>query len=79
MIDALEKKKIHGAGLDVFYKEPIDKDNPLLKMNNVVLVPHIGSATIKTRNEMAMLAAKNIVSALIGEPVPNIVKELKLL
>ncbi|WP_461613104.1 2-hydroxyacid dehydrogenase [Clostridium sp. Marseille-QA1073] len=79
LIDALEKNKIRGAGLDVFYKEPIDKDNPLLKMDNVVLLPHIGSATLKTRNEMAMLAAKNMVSALIGEPVPNIVKELKLL
>lgn len=79
LIDALEKKKIYGAGLDVFYKEPIGKDNPLLKMDNVVLLPHIGSATLKTRNEMAMSAAKNMVSALIGEPVPNIVKELKLL
>ena len=66
-----------GSGLDVFYTEPINKDNPLLKMKNVVLSPHIGSATVKTRDEMAMMAAKNMVSALIGEPVPNIVKELK--
>lgn len=77
LIDALENKKIYAAGLDVFYTEPINKDNPLLKMKNVVLSPHIGSATVKTRDEMAMMAAKNMVSALIGEPVPNIVKELK--
>jgi len=77
LIKALEEKKILGAGLDVYEQEPIDKNNPLLKMKNVVLLPHIGSATIKTRSDMAMLAASNIVKALLEEVPPNIVPELK--
>ncbi len=77
LIKALEEKKISGAGLDVFEKEPIEKDNPLLNMSNVVLLPHIGSATIKTRNDMAMLAAENLVKALKGEVPPNVVPELR--
>ncbi len=77
LIKALEEKKISGAGLDVYEKEPIDMDNPLIKMPNVVLTPHIGSATKKTRNDMAMLAAQNLVKALCGEIPPNIVPELK--
>lgn len=77
LIKALKDKKILGAGLDVFEDEPVDKDNPLLKINNVVLLPHIGSATKKTRSDMAMLAAKNLVKALYGEVPPNIVPELK--
>ncbi|MBU5677279.1 D-glycerate dehydrogenase [Alkaliphilus sp. MSJ-5] len=76
LIEALENKKIFGAGLDVYDKEPIEPDNPLLKMSNVVTVPHIGSATEKTRSEMAMLAATNLVKALSGEKAPNVVPEL---
>lgn len=76
LIKALTEKKILGAGLDVFEKEPIEKDNPLLNMSNVVLLPHVGSATIKTRNDMAMLAAENLVKALMGEIPPNVVPEL---
>ncbi len=77
LINALNEKKILGAGLDVFENEPIEKDNPLLSMSNVVLLPHVGSATIKTRNDMAHLAAENLVKALTGEIPPNIVPELK--
>lgn len=67
LIQALESGEIYGAGLDVFAKEPIDRDNPLLKMDNVVAVPHIGSATERTRDAMAMRAAKNLINALYGE------------
>lgn len=77
LIKALEEGEILGAGLDVFEKEPVDIDNPLLKLPNAVLMPHVGSATEKTRNEMAMLAAQNMVKALSGEIPPNIVPELK--
>lgn len=77
LIKALKEKKILGAGLDVFEQEPVDKDNELLSLDNVVLLPHIGSATKKTRSDMAMLAAKNLVLALQGETPPNIVPELK--
>lgn len=74
LIRALKNEEIHGAGLDVFEQEPIEADNPLLLMSNVVTVPHIGSATKKTRDKMAMRAAENLVSVLTGkgpiDPVP---------
>lgn len=71
LIQALENKEIHGAALDVFEQEPVNKDNPLLKMPNVVTTPHIGSATRKTTDAMAMKAAKNMVAALTGEEPEN--------
>ena len=64
LIEALVNKTIAGAGLDVFEKEPVSADNPLLQLENVVLTPHIGSATFQTRGEMAMLAAKNVKTIL---------------
>lgn len=67
LIKALQIGEIHGAGLDVYQKEPIEKDNPLLGMCNVVTVPHIGSATAQTREAMAMRAAQNIVAVLTGK------------
>jgi gluconate 2-dehydrogenase len=76
LIEALEMGKIRGAGLDVYEKEPVDPNNPLLKMPNVVTLPHIGSATEKTRFEMAMLAAKNLVLGVRGEQPPNLINEL---
>jgi glyoxylate/hydroxypyruvate/2-ketogluconate reductase len=76
LIEALSGGKIRGAGLDVYDQEPVDPNNPLLKMPNVVTLPHIGSATEKTRFEMAMLAAKNLVLGVKGEQPPNLVNEL---
>jgi len=64
LIEALEKKWIAGAGLDVFEKEPPSLNNKLLKMKNVVLLPHMGSATFSTRIKMAEIAAKNILNVL---------------
>lgn len=66
LIQALQNKEIYGAGLDVFEQEPIEEDNPLLKMSNVVSVPHIGSATKKTWDAMSMRAAGNLVAGLTG-------------
>ncbi|KRT79100.1 hypothetical protein AMK59_7800, partial [Oryctes borbonicus] len=60
LVEALEKKKIFAAGLDVMTPEPLPVDHPLLKLDNVVLLPHIGSATINTRAAMAQLTAQNI-------------------
>lgn len=77
LIAALVEGRIWGAGLDVFSREPVDPSNPLLKLPNVVTVPHIGSATAKTRFAMAQLAAHNLVKALQGEVPPNLVEELK--
>ena len=64
---------IHGAGLDVFDQEPVDPNSPLLKMSNVVALPHIGSATHETRHAMARCAAENLVGALDGTLTINIV------
>ncbi|MDA3880890.1 MAG: D-glycerate dehydrogenase [Prolixibacteraceae bacterium] len=61
MIEALNNGKIWGAGLDVTNPEPMKPDNPLLRMENVCILPHIGSATVETRSEMAKLAAQNII------------------
>lgn len=79
LIDALLDKKILGAGLDVYEKEPVNIENPLLKMHNVVTVPHIGSATEKTRFDMAMLAAKSLVTALSGKIPDTVVPELRII
>ncbi len=64
---ALQEKLIAGAALDVFEKEPTDPDNPLLNMDNVVLTPHIASATKEARSKMSEVSAKNLVAVLKGE------------
>lgn len=64
---ALIEGQIWAAGLDVFQVEPVPVGNPLLQLDNVVALPHIGSSTIQTRTEMAKLAAKNIVAVLQGK------------
>jgi phosphoglycerate dehydrogenase-like enzyme len=74
LIRALNKGNIGGAGLDVFEREPITKTSPLLKMNNVVLLPHIGSASYETRSKMGVIAVKNLLDVLNGkEPDPKFV------
>jgi glyoxylate reductase len=67
LIEALRRKWIAGVGLDVFEQEPPLPDNPLLKMKNVVLLPHLGSATLSTRIKMAEVAAKNLLNVLDGK------------
>ena len=70
---ALRDGVIAGAGLDVFEKEPIDPGSPLLRLDNVVLTPHIASASVETRTKMAVTAAENLVSVLNGREPPNLV------
>ncbi|MDV2582102.1 2-hydroxyacid dehydrogenase [Alkalibacillus haloalkaliphilus] len=64
---ALKQGDIKAAGLDVFQNEPIGADHPLLSLNEVVALPHIGSSSIETRTEMMKLAARNIKKVLNGE------------
>ena len=73
LIDALEERIIWGAGLDVTNPEPMKRDNPLLSMENVAILPHIGSSTIEARNAMATLCAENIIHGLRGERLPHII------
>lgn len=71
LIKALEEKIIWGAGLDVTNPEPMKADNPLLNMESVAVLPHIGSATEETRSAMANLVAKNVIAGLKGEALPH--------
>ena len=66
LIYALKKKTIAGAALDVFRNEPIGLNNPLTKMQNVVLSPHIGSSTAETRKKMAEITVINLKLGMIG-------------
>jgi glyoxylate reductase len=70
---ALNDGIILGAGLDVTDPEPMDPANPLLSMENVAILPHIGSATIEARNEMSRLAAMNIIEFYRNNNIPNLV------
>ncbi|MDQ1280595.1 MAG: D-glycerate dehydrogenase [Thermoproteota archaeon] len=75
LVEALRKRIIGGAGLDVFEKEPVDPDNPLLKLENTVLLPHVASGTIETRTAMANLAVENLISVLQGKMPPSLVNK----
>jgi gluconate 2-dehydrogenase len=71
LIEALREGTIRAAGLDVFENEPA-LHSGFLKLDNVVLMPHVGSSTEATRRAMAMTAAKNLVAALTGGAPPNL-------
>jgi glyoxylate reductase len=73
LIEALRAGTIAGAALDVFEHEPVEADNPLLTMKNVVLAPHLASGSIESRTAMAVLAANNLVSGLNGQTPPNLI------
>nr|XP_002732924.2 PREDICTED: glyoxylate reductase/hydroxypyruvate reductase-like [Saccoglossus kowalevskii] len=70
LLEALESGTIKAAGLDVTVPEPLPTDHPLLELENCVVLPHIGSATVETRTEMSVLAANNLLAGLKGHPIP---------
>jgi glyoxylate reductase len=70
---ALKEKRIAGAALDVYTPEPLPHDSALFTLENVVLTPHIGSATHATRRKMAVLAVENLLAGLRGEKLRHCV------
>jgi glyoxylate reductase len=72
---ALKEGWIAGAALDVFEQEPISMDDPLLELENVVLAPHIASATHETRSKMAEIVAENLLAFKRGEVPPTLVNK----
>ncbi|MGB9831328.1 MAG: glyoxylate reductase, partial [Fervidicoccus fontis] len=75
LVKALKEGWIAGAGLDVFESEPLPSNHELTKLNNVVIVPHIGSATHEARNGMAMKVATNLIEFLNGRVPPDLVNK----
>lgn len=73
LVGALRERTIWGAGLDVFEIEPLPISSPLIGLENVVLAPHIGSATLETRNAMAAYAAETLIGYLCRGEMRNIV------
>lgn len=71
LAEALSAGRIAGAGLDVTEVEPIDPASPLLTLDNVIVLPHIGSASVATRAKMADIAVANLRAALAGQPMPH--------
>ena len=67
LVTALKTKEIQGAGMDVYESEPVHRDSLLLKLENVVLAPHVGSSTNETRQKMSDITVKNLVFALEGK------------
>ncbi|QQK77043.1 D-glycerate dehydrogenase [Salicibibacter cibarius] len=77
VVQALKNETIFSAALDVFEKEPLPSDHPLLSLRNVTLTPHIGSATRNTDESMMMRAAENMVQGAYGKTPKDVVKELR--
>jgi glyoxylate reductase len=73
LYDALKERRIFGAGLDVTDPEPLPLDSPLLTLDNIVIAPHIASASKTAREKMSWMAAQNLIAGLKGERLPNCV------
>jgi phosphoglycerate dehydrogenase-like enzyme len=73
LYEALFSKRIFAAGLDVTVPEPLPMDHPLLTLENCLIVPHIASASWRTRERMSLMAAENLIAGLKGERLPNCV------
>jgi glyoxylate reductase len=74
LCEALQEKRIAAAALDVTDPEPLPRDHPLLKLDNLTIAPHLGSATIETRRKMALMSIDNLRAGLAGKPLPTPVK-----
>jgi glyoxylate reductase len=70
LTEALASRRIHAAALDVTDPEPLRRDHPLLKLDNIIITPHLGSATEETRRKMAERSVENLFAGLEGKPLP---------
>ena len=73
LYEALWERRIFGAGLDVTEPEPLPMDSPLLTLDNIVIAPHIASASKTSRDQMSWMAAQNLITGVKGERIPNCV------
>jgi glyoxylate reductase len=73
LYEALKERRIFGAGLDVTDPEPLPLDSPLLTLDNVIIAPHIASASRSSREKMSWMAAQNLIAGLKGDRLPNCV------
>ena len=71
LYEALVQGEIAAAGLDVTDPEPLPADHPLVSLDNCVILPHIGSATVATRTKMAVMTTENLLAGVEGRPLPN--------
>ena len=71
--EALAERRIFAAALDVTDPEPLPAESPLLALDNLIVVPHIASASVATRQKMSLMAANNLIAGLMGEPLPTCV------
>jgi glyoxylate reductase len=78
LVEALRSGRLAAAALDVFASEPLDPSSPLLEAPNLVLTPHIGSASVATRRRMADLAVENLLAGLEGRPLPHCANRMDL-
>ena len=70
LTEALTARRIYAAALDVTDPEPLPRDHPLLRLDNVNITPHLGSATEQTRQRMAEVSVENLLAGLAGKPLP---------
>ena len=73
LYETLKERRIFAAALDVTDPEPLPLDSPLLELDNCIIVPHIASASVQSRDMMAYLSAKNLIAGLNGERLPHCV------
>jgi glyoxylate reductase len=69
LTEALQARRIYGAALDVTDPEPLPRDHPLLLLDNVIIAPHLGSATVQTRTKMAEISVENLLRGLTEQPL----------
>ena len=71
LYEALSTGRIFGAGIDVTQPEPLPRNHPLLRLQNLVITPHLGSASDRTRRRMIEMSIDNLRAGLAGQPLPN--------